>query len=76
MSIRKLLKGLLPNIRTTEPRSNNKLQTKPQFEAMLLTFPGSASPRDPRAKFSLFATKKFTAKHSRCHVGVFKIVVP
>jgi hypothetical protein len=76
MSIHKFLKGLLPNIRTTEPRSNNKLQTKPEFEAMLLTFPGSSSPRDPRAKFSLFATKKFTAKHSRCHVGVFKIVVP
>jgi hypothetical protein len=76
MSIQKFLKGLLPNICTTEPRRTNKLQTKSQFEAMLLTFPGSSSPRDPRAKFSLFATKKFTAKHSRCHVGLFKIVVP
>jgi hypothetical protein len=70
------LKGLLLNIHTTKPRSNNKLQTKSQFEAMLLTFPRSLSPRDPRAKFSLFATKKFTAKHSRCHVGLFTIVIP
>jgi hypothetical protein len=71
-----ILERLAPNIHTTEPRSKNKLQNKSQFEAMLLTFPGSSSPRDPMAKFSLFATKKFAAKHSRCHVGAFKIVVP